>query len=262
MATALQANIVEQYRAGDEAAFEALYRRWRGSVFSAVWRTLPAYLRGNASSPELVEDLTQETWLRVVQYIGRFDGRRASFGSWVYKVAMNATRDWLRGQHNTKRNIKTTESLDAMLADDEDNCEGNLNAAVARAFGRSTDSPLALAMATEAQRRIAAAIARLDKKDRWILARRLYAGETLKEIAESQSEPISTVKTRFQVAFTRLVSLARNSSRRIPPGRIAPQRRVKRSFTVSEIARVTFVVPVRRREPLRGSRRVRLPRTA
>ena len=42
-----------------------------------------------------VEDLYQETWLRVVQHAERFDPQRR-FSTWLFQIAVNLCRDWHR----------------------------------------------------------------------------------------------------------------------------------------------------------------------
>src|SRR5439155_19433677 len=42
-----------------------------------------------------VDDLYQETWLRVVRAARRFD-RRRRFSTWLFQIAVNLCRDWHR----------------------------------------------------------------------------------------------------------------------------------------------------------------------
>src|SRR5690349_12457059 len=100
---------IEAAKAGDEIAFESLYRRYRRSVY--VW-----CLRMTGDVPD-AEDLTQEVFLQVYRKVASFRGE-AAFGTWLYKVAMNVTRMQFR-----KRRIETT-SLNYLLELDE--CTGGL----------------------------------------------------------------------------------------------------------------------------------------
>ena len=45
--------------------------------------------------PHRAEDLVQETFLRAFRSIGGFRGQ-AKFSSWLYRIALNLCRDWLR----------------------------------------------------------------------------------------------------------------------------------------------------------------------
>ena len=67
-------------RAGDEEAFLALV----GQHQSAMTRVAAAYI-GN---PAAAEDVVQETWMRALRGLDRFEGR-ASLKTWLYRILTN-----------------------------------------------------------------------------------------------------------------------------------------------------------------------------
>jgi RNA polymerase sigma factor (sigma-70 family) len=69
--------------AGDGAALAALMARWQHRLLSFLWRR---------SGGRDVEDLFQETWLRIVRGAAGFDPRRR-FSTWMFQVALNVARD-------------------------------------------------------------------------------------------------------------------------------------------------------------------------
>jgi RNA polymerase sigma-70 factor (ECF subfamily) len=77
-------------KAGDRAAQAALVRRYERPVFSLLWRMV-------GPQRALVEDLTQETFLRVLRALTRFeyDGR-ARMVTWVLSIASRLAIDHLR----------------------------------------------------------------------------------------------------------------------------------------------------------------------
>lgn len=78
--------LAEHLAAGDEAALRELLRRYE--------RPLGHFLHRQTGGRD-VEDLYQETWLRVVRHAARFDaGRR--FSTWLFQIAVNLCRDWHR----------------------------------------------------------------------------------------------------------------------------------------------------------------------
>lgn len=86
--------LIRAAAAGDAAAFEELVR-----VYQAyVWR----FLRHLLSDPELAQDITQETFVRVYRRLGtfRFDSK---FSTWVFQVARNAGIDALRSRQRRDR---------------------------------------------------------------------------------------------------------------------------------------------------------------
>ncbi len=81
--------LVERLKTGEEAAFEALLARYQGKVY----RLAMSFTR----NPEDAEEVLQDVFLTVYRKIGSFDGRSA-FGTWLYRIAVNAALMKLRGR--------------------------------------------------------------------------------------------------------------------------------------------------------------------
>src|SRR5262245_4119583 len=71
---------------GDPRALAVLCRRWE--------RPLYAFLARQTGGRD-VDDLYQDTWLRVVRAAPRFDPARR-FSTWLFQIALNRSRDWRR----------------------------------------------------------------------------------------------------------------------------------------------------------------------
>lgn len=86
--------VIRAAAAGDTAAFEGLVRAYQAHV----WR----FLRHLLSDPELAQDITQETFVRVYRRLAtfRFDSK---FSTWVFQVARNAGIDALRSRQRRDR---------------------------------------------------------------------------------------------------------------------------------------------------------------
>lgn len=65
---------------GDAAAFEEIYSRYRRFVYSVALR-----MTGNAAD---AEDLTQESFISVLRWVGSFRGE-AAFTTWLYRLTVN-----------------------------------------------------------------------------------------------------------------------------------------------------------------------------
>src|SRR5947209_11606617 len=63
------------------------------------------YLTGNR---EAAEDMFQETWLRVLERGGQYDGKH-NFSTWLFAVARNLTIDVLRRKKPTSLDARTDE---------------------------------------------------------------------------------------------------------------------------------------------------------
>ena len=81
------ARAVERLRAGDEAAFATLIDRHHGSLL----RLARAYVR----DATLAEEVVQDTWIGLLESLGRFEGR-SSLKTWLFRILMNVMRSRLR----------------------------------------------------------------------------------------------------------------------------------------------------------------------
>src|SRR5690349_17583061 len=136
------ATAVAQVRAGDPDAFRVLVERHSHSVFRLAFR-----MTGNEQD---AEDLVQETFLRVYRQIGRFDGR-ASFSTWIYRIAANCSLDLIRSR---KRRQEQQAPVDA---------EGQ---EIAMAVAVEGPTPERLAYSGEVQQLLGPALDRLSPMER------------------------------------------------------------------------------------------------
>src|SRR5687768_11343124 len=75
--------VLRRAQRGDEAAFRALVEQYQRPVHALVWRML-----AGSGVRHRVEDLTQETFLRVYRALPRFDpGGAARLSSWILTIA-------------------------------------------------------------------------------------------------------------------------------------------------------------------------------
>jgi RNA polymerase sigma-70 factor (ECF subfamily) len=85
-------DLVRRAQAGEEAAFEALYRAHAGRVFALCLR-----LSGDRTrAAELVQDVFVRCW----EKLGSFRGE-AAFGSWLYRLAVNLV--WMANRGDRRR---------------------------------------------------------------------------------------------------------------------------------------------------------------
>lgn len=82
--------LMAAYAAGEAAAFEQLYERHRQGLYRFVRRLLGSVHAGQ------VDELFQDTWLRVVQARDRWQPQGASFRTWLYTLAHHRAIDLLR----------------------------------------------------------------------------------------------------------------------------------------------------------------------
>src|SRR5258706_14975531 len=72
---------------GDSESFNELVLRWERPIYSLAYRTI--------GREEDARDVCQETFLRAFRALPAFRGQ-AKFSSWLYRIALNLCRDWMR----------------------------------------------------------------------------------------------------------------------------------------------------------------------
>lgn len=82
--------LMAAYARGEAAAFEQLYERHRLALYRFVRRLL-----GSAEAAQ-VDEVFQDTWLRVVQARARWQPQGASFRTWLFTLAHHRAIDVLR----------------------------------------------------------------------------------------------------------------------------------------------------------------------
>src|SRR5215475_1816299 len=83
------ATYVTRARSGDSDAFRVLVERHSRSLFRLAFRM--------TGSQQDAEDVVQESFLRAYRQLGKFD-ERASFGTWLYRIAANCSLDLVRAR--------------------------------------------------------------------------------------------------------------------------------------------------------------------
>ena len=103
---AAEVDLVTRCQAGDQGAFETLYRQHAARIY-----TLACRMGGSAEDGE---DLLQEIFLQAYRKIGTFKGD-ASIGTWLYRLALNHCLDYVRSRRARMNTITDTLDADASM---------------------------------------------------------------------------------------------------------------------------------------------------
>ena len=178
-------DVVAAARAGQEAAFRELVRRYERPVFSLLYRMV--------RNRELAEDLSQETFIKVLNALASYRPEY-KFSSWVFKIANNAAIDHLR-----RRELDTLSLEGSPHADTAEKVE-----ATALQIGERAESALDAVASKELGSEIERAIAKLRPEYRTCILLRHVEGRPYEEIAEMLDLPLGTVKTYIHRARNEL----------------------------------------------------------
>ena len=171
--------LVARSKTGDTDSFNQLVRRWERPIFALAYRTL--------GREEEARDVTQETFLRAFRALGGFKGD-AKFSSWLYRIALNLCRDWIRKDRRTPV-VAVPDGMEMeQLA----------------AEGGPSETVEDLAARGELSRVVERAMQRLPAEQRHAIILKEYHGLTFQEIADLMKCPLSTVKTRMYQGLSTL----------------------------------------------------------
>lgn len=174
-----EAQFIERLKAGETAAFDRLVQERSGDVYALLYRL--------TDDPEEARDLTQETFLRAFQHIGRFRGE-ADLKTWIYRIAVNQARNRWRWWRRRRRDV--TVSLDTT----DDRTDEPLAMRL-----RDTESadPLQETLAREREQTLLTALRALSRSYRETVILRDIEGLSYEEIAATLEISIGTVKSRL-----------------------------------------------------------------
>lgn len=179
--------LVEQCRLGRSAAMERLILKYQNRIYNIILKI--------CANPDDAAELTQETFVKVIENIDRFEAR-SSFYTWLFRIAVNLTLN------HCQRSVRLrTESLDA--ADDDHSEDGRQ---LLRDFlsDDSSPDPAAIAQNKELCRIALKALMGLDDVHRAVIVLRDIEGMDYARIAKVLGIELGTVKSRLSRARTNL----------------------------------------------------------
>jgi RNA polymerase sigma-70 factor (ECF subfamily) len=177
--------IVALARQGREAAYRELIGRYQRPVFSLIYRLV--------RDREKAEDLAQETFIKVLNAIERYDPSY-KFSSWIFKIAHNTSLDHLR-----KKEPETLSLEGSPHATTQAEMEASTIAVAS-----TEESPEAFAASRELGATLEIAIGKLRPEYRTAIVLCHVEGWPYEDIAETMGVPLGTVKTYIHRARNEL----------------------------------------------------------
>lgn len=165
--------LVEQFQAGDHAAFDALVERHYKRIYELAYY----FVR----DVEDAYDITQDVFLRVFNSLANFKGD-SSFYTWVYRIASNACVDYRR----RKSRRQSTELTDEVIQRDD-----------IQSFIVRERAPQQQTLDRELDTVLRNAVAQLPEKQRQVFILRHYEQLSLQEIATVLGRGLGTIKAHL-----------------------------------------------------------------
>ena len=151
---------VARARGGDNDAFRVLVERHSRPLFRLAFR-----MTGNQQD---AEDVVQDSFLRAYRQLGKFD-ERASFGTWLYRIAVNCSLDLVRSRKRRSERMapEDSEMEDPVLS-----------------LPAQAPTPDRLAMSGEVRERVAEAMNELSASERTAFVLRHFEGMCIEDVSQ------------------------------------------------------------------------------
>jgi RNA polymerase sigma-70 factor (ECF subfamily) len=105
-------SLVERAKTGDRTALEELYLIHFDRIYS--------YLHMSVGNRHDAEDLTNQTFVRMIESIDRFEWRQAPLSAWLFRIAHNLAMDHFRTGRRWQPEEQPPEPDDAQQGADEE----------------------------------------------------------------------------------------------------------------------------------------------
>ena len=170
--------LINRILAGDENAFASLVKKYEKQVHALAWRKIGDF--------HIAEEITQDTFLKVYQKLSTLKDPN-QFSGWLYVIATNLCRAWIR-----KKRLET-EPLEATEIDSTDETYSRY---VAEERTKVT---------VEAQREVVKKLlAKLNESERTVMTLHYFGEMTCEEISRFLGVSTSAIKLRLHRARQRL----------------------------------------------------------
>ena len=153
------AAFVAKARAGDSDAYRVLVERHSRALFRLAFR-----MTGNESD---AEDVVQESFMRAYRQLAKFDDR-ASFGTWIYRIASNCALDLVRSRKRRSEHL---------APNDPDMDDPTLN------LPALDPTPERSALSTEVRERVTEAMNDLSPTERTAFVLRHFEGMCIEDVS-------------------------------------------------------------------------------
>jgi RNA polymerase sigma-70 factor (ECF subfamily) len=182
--------LVRRCQAGQSEAFDELVTRYRTRVFAMIYNMV--------HNEQDAWDLAQESFIKAWKSIKRFR-RHSSFYTWIYRIVMNVTIDWLRKKHIKGGGVEFDDAVQMKEVDP-----------ASRTVPKADPLPHQRLEHAEIRARIEKAIKQLSPEHRAVILMKEIEGMQYHEIAETLGCSIGTVMSRLFYARKKLQHLLRD----------------------------------------------------
>ncbi len=183
-------DLVKRCQAGETEAFDELVTRYRTRIFAMIYNMV--------HNEQDAWDLAQDSFVKAWKSIKRFRGK-SSFYTWIYRIVMNVTIDWLRKKQVKGAGVEFDDAIQLR----------EVNPA-SRTLPKADPAPSERMERSEVRAKIDKAIAQLSPEHRAVILMKETEDMQYHEIAEALGCSIGTVMSRLFYARKKLQNLLKD----------------------------------------------------
>ncbi len=174
--TATHTISIELLKARDKKAFEELYDKYSGALYSIILRIV--------NNTEVAEDVLQDSFLKIWRNIESFDNSKSTIFTWMLNICKNTSIDILR-RSNSRPSIQT--DVESVHIQELNSTQNNVDLIGVKNSLRylSTEQSLAIQAV-------------------------YFSGLTHEEAAQQLNIPLGTLKTRIRNGIATLKTVFKN----------------------------------------------------
>ncbi|MXY99452.1 RNA polymerase sigma factor, partial [Candidatus Poribacteria bacterium] len=173
------AQLIQRVLDGDETAFSVLVKKYQKPVHALAWRKIGDF--------HIAEEITQDTFLKAYQKLSTLKEPQR-FLSWLYVIAANLCKAWLRKKRLRMQSLENTDST-------------VLEKATYSGYVIEENERTAIETQREAVKKL---LAKLQESERTVVTLRYFAEMSSAEIGEFLGVSANTVRSRLRRAQERL----------------------------------------------------------
>lgn len=182
---ASEAELVRRAKAGDEQAYAEIIQRHQNMVFSVAYRMVRRRMDA--------EDVAQQVFAKIFYAMKKFD-MRSSLSTWIYRIALNETYDYLR-KLKSRRVV-----YEGDLGENADEIIEDSSMSADRTPGADVQS--------ERRDYLMKLLAHVSDEERMLLFQKEVEGLTVEELSARTGINENTIKVKLFRARKKLVKAA------------------------------------------------------
>jgi RNA polymerase sigma-70 factor (ECF subfamily) len=148
-------NAIAQQAVADDEAFDELYEHFFPKIYNLIY----ARVKNAATADDIVSDV----FIKMVEHLAEFDSSKASFATWLSRIATRTLTDYYRWQ-SYRQNVEWDDVFSPAI-DEKERPEGQL-------------------LIKEGKRELLLALGKLGEREQRIIELKYWGDMNNKEIAE------------------------------------------------------------------------------